>query len=386
MSMSAASTIKKTTREKLLSVQALRGIAALLVLIFHIDAMFREGAPRSRDFGAFWARGYAGVDLFFVISGFIMVYVTRDILPSLRTAGNFLYDRVTRVYPLWWVFAGLMMLYFVLATGVPAASNKAQGDAIFPYIVKSIFLLPQFHDPVLGVGWTLIHEMLFYVLFAAGLLLPRKFLPVWLAIWAAIILGSSFLGTERLSLHAQTLPQLFTSPLNIEFIFGAFVALWLERGTPRNGALWFWLGTVLFSLAIIAYVPSVTRPLGLPLGHDEFNWMRVIIYGLPCAMIILGAIIMERAGQLKTPQAFVSVGNWSYSLYLSHFLVLLSIKRIWIMLDGYIPAALKWGAEGWVDNFAYILSCLIGSLFVAWISYHLIERTSLKLLRRKKKL
>ena len=379
-------------REKLLSVQALRGIAAVLVLIFHIDAMFREGGPRSREFGEFWARGFAGVDLFFVISGFIMVYVTRDIAPSMRAAGRFLYDRVTRIYPLWWVFAGLMMLYFISATGSPAAADKAQGDGVLPYILKSLFLFPQMEEPVLGVGWTLIHEMLFYILFAAGLLLPRKFLPVWLGLWAAIIVVASFVMTGPLPLHAQNMTELFTSPMNMEFIFGAFVALLLGtqyfQGGNKSGVIYLGLGAALFALAIIADIPSVTRPLGLHLGHEEFNWMRVVIYGLPGALVVIGAVLMERAGRLKVPNFLVKIGDWSYSLYLSHLLVLLTLTRLWNMqvFQPYIPEPLKWGAEGWLDNIVYIIAAIMGSLIVAWASYHLIERPSLKLLRRKKKL
>lgn len=233
--------MSSTDKQKLLSVQALRGIAALLVVLFHLNAMFREGAPWSRDIGEFWARGFAGVDMFFVISGFIMVYVTRDLAPSLKAAGRFLYDRITRIYPLWWAFALLMMAYFYTAYGSPAPPDKAAGNAVLPYIAKSLFLLPQASDPVLGVGWTLIHEMLFYILFAAGLLLPRKILPIWLGLWTAIIIVAAFVMATQ-PLHAKNMVQLFVSPLNVEFILGAFTALWLTSPSRKSSGLWLWLG------------------------------------------------------------------------------------------------------------------------------------------------
>ncbi len=361
------------SEKKLMSVQALRGIAALLVLIFHIDAMFREGAPRSRDFGDFWARGFAGVDMFFVISGFIMVWVTAEVLPSLKSAGRFLYNRIVRIYPLWWIFAGLMMLYFYTSVGAPAAPNKATGDAIGPYILKSLLLLPQAHDPVLGVGWTLIHEMLFYVLFAAGLLLPRRFLPVWLAGWTLAIVAFGFLGPDQ-PLHAKNLVQLFFSPLNLEFVLGACVALYLLRENGRSSALWLIAGIALFVLGLLFHVPG---------KYGNFNWIRALAYGVPSAMMILGAVWMERQGILKIPNPLRHLGDWSYSLYLSHFLVIRSIKRLWLMADPYLPVPLKWGAEGWLDNVLYIALAISASIIFACISYHVIEKTLLKLMRRR---
>jgi len=344
--------------EKLMSVQAMRGIAALLVVLFHLEAMFREGAPRSREFGEFWARGFAGVDMFFVISGFIMVYVTRDIAPSLKNAGRFLWARVSRIYPLWWVFAFFMMIYFYTAYGQPAPPDKASGDGVLPYVVKSLLLLPQKFDPVLGLGWTLIHEMLFYILFTLGLLLPRKFLRFWLGGWAALIVAAGLL-TPPQPIHAENAGQLIFSPINLEFVLGAFVGLLLIDDKMKSSAL--------------------------PANQYTFNWARVAAYGVPSAMIIFGAVWMEREKGLSIPSALSHLGNWSYSLYLSHLLVLLSLKRVWNMqaLQDYIPSALKWGAPGWLDNVVYIIIGLAASIIFAAISYRLIERPSLRLLRGK---
>ncbi len=363
------------TDKKLVSVQALRGIAALLVLIFHIDAMFHEGAPRSRDFGDFWARGFAGVDMFFVISGFIMVWVTQETELKVRSSWHFLYARLTRIYPTWWIFAFLMMGYFYFSYGQPAAPDKVSGDDILPYTIKSLLLLPQNYDPVLGVGWTLVHEMQFYILFATFLLAPRKFLPVFLGMWASIIVlvnlvQGTFVG------HAKNNWELFTSPLNIEFIFGAYAALWPRPQRFRNIVYIFCAGILFFFLATL---------FQFPLSNEYFNWVRVAIFGVPSALLIIGAVHLECQGKLWVPKPLIILGDWSYSLYLSHILILLTIKRLWnkgIIHDA-LPAPLKWGAEGWLDNVLYIALALSASIIFACISYHVIEKTSLKLLRRK---
>ncbi len=355
--------------------QAMRGIAALLVVLFHLEAMFREGAPRSREFGQFWSRGFAGVDMFFVISGFIMVYVTRDIAPSLRNAGRFLWARLSRIYPLWWVFAGLMMMYFYVAYGQPAPPDKASGEDVLPYAFKSFALWPQKNYPVLGVGWTLIHEMMFYVLFALGLFLRRAFLPFWLVGWALLIVGRDIIWGPQ-PMHAGNLQELFLSPFNLEFIIGALIAIWILRIENRGTQAWFWVGLIFFALALL---------FQYPVDHERFVWMRVTLFGLPSALIILGLVSLERHRGLVVPSALVKLGNWSYSLYLSHMLVLLTVKRLWRMdvIGSRLPESLKWGAQGWLDNLAFIVIALIATIVTAWASYHLIERTSLRLLRGK---
>lgn len=352
----------------------MRGIAALLVVFFHIAAMLRlDGAPRTDAIGAFWARGFSGVDMFFVISGFIMVYVTLELAPSVKNAGKFLSARLTRIYPLWWVFALLMMGYFMVSYGQPAPPDRISGDGILPYTLKSLFLLPQEVTPVLGVGWTLIHEMMFYVIFAVALLLPRKLLPFILLSWAALIVAGSVY--QMPPNHAGDFWQLLTSPLNLEFILGAFVALWLFRDKGKAHGVIFVLGVAAFVMALMIDVS------GKP---GVFLWRRVLMFGLPSALIILGAVHLEREGKLKIPGFLSLLGDWSYSLYLSHFLVLLALKRIWQMADGYLPEPLKWAAEGMADNIAFIIISLVGCIMAAAISYYVIERPSLKLLRGKR--
>ncbi|NNE56644.1 MAG: acyltransferase [Hellea sp.] len=360
---------------KLHSIQAMRGVAALLVVFFHTSSLFRlSGGPRSEAIGHFWERGFAGVDMFFVISGFIMVYVTGEMKPSLASAWQFFKARITRIYPLWWVYALLMMGYFFVTYQQPAAPDVATGKGVLPHVLKSLFLIPQEAEPVLGLGWTLIHEMQFYILFALGLLLPRKLLPFWLLLWAAIITGAATLGAQPM--HANNYPQLFISPLNFEFILGAFAGLWLTRDNGRASGLFLWVGAGLFVAAMMIHLPGKA---------SVFNWQRVAAYGVPSAMMILGAVWLERQGRLSVPKFLTRLGDWSYSLYLAHFLVLLALRRIWQSADGALPEALKFGSAGMVDNLAFATIGTTLSIITAAISYHVIERPSLKLLRGKRK-
>lgn len=370
-------------QERLYSIQALRGVAAFLVLIFHLNAILYSGAKITNQMGAFWANGFAGVDMFFVISGFIMVYVTRNIVPGFKNSIRFLFSRIARIYPLWWFFASLMIIYFSVTYGQASAPDKVTGANIAPHIIKSLLLLPQRHDPVFGVGWTLIHEMLFYSLFALCLLISQRYLPIILMAWAVLIVVIGFISNGQ-PLHAQNFQQLLTSPLNIEFVFGAFAALAFHSFKEKSGfqllpRTLFWLGIVLFILALMIPVPG---------KKNMFNWARVIMFGLPCTLIVFSVACVEQKGKLKVSTPLIELGNWSYSLYLSHMLVLLGLRRIWQTgaAEQFLPEQLKWGALGPFNELAFIFLALFLSIFTAWLSYHTIERTSIRIFKALLKL
>jgi len=356
----------------------MRGLAALLVVLFHINAVINNGKNDPSTFGAFWTRGYSGVDMFFVISGFVMVYVTRNLQNGAKNALSFIYARISRIYPLWWVFASLMMLYFWLSYGQPAAPDKVSGDKILPHILKSLFLLPQYHDPVFGVGWTLIHEMMFYLIFALGLLFDRKFLSTWILVWAGVIVLFGIVG-NTLPTHSRSFSQLLVSPMNLEFIFGALAGILFLRfkNVPKPLAL------SLFIIGIILFLISLT--IADPMNKFALNWFRVFVFGLPCAFIVLGASWVEQPNNEVKSSVFVVLGDWSYSIYLSHMLVLLGLRRIWQTnaAETYLPKWLKWGNVGIVDDLIFASIAFVLILLISWISFHFIERPSIRWLRKK---
>ena len=161
---------------KLQWIQALRAIAASLVLIAHLgqeeaDAFAAGLAP------AWTLAGVSGVDLFFVISGFVMVYVTRGTTHGAPAiAGRFLYSRAARIYPPYWLFTALAIAGYFIFDGLSRSLGELD-------LVRDILLIPGEEPPVLLVGWTLIHEMYFYIVFTGLLLLPRRFLPALVTVW-----------------------------------------------------------------------------------------------------------------------------------------------------------------------------------------------------------
>lgn len=367
---------------QLFSVQALRGLAALLVVFMHTAAIQKEDLAADREaelslLTGFWDQGYAGVDLFFVISGFIMVYVTQHTARGIGSSARFLFARASRIYPLWWVFLALTMFYFYITYGQVSQPNYGTDpDVILSRVLNSVFLTPQEALPILLIGWTLVHEMMFYVLFAVALLLPRQW-GVWLLLLWAVLIGILFVPMGAPA-FATNYAELIFSPLSLEFIMGALAAGYVLRGGNAGAKT---------AAAVGVAALCVTLVIGIDVETPSLVWKRVLFYGLPFAAILYGAVALERAGRLKTPPWLSRLGDWSYSLYLSHILVILALRRITEMAAPYLPEALRFQAVGVWDNVMFTLTAISAAVIFSALSYHLIEQPLLrgtrKLWRRK---
>lgn len=431
---------------KLQSIQALRGIAALLVVMVHGAAFERiiiaeNGLDETALIGGLFLNGYGGVDLFFVISGFIMVWVTRHTWPGLTASADFLFARLLRVYPMWWLAAGLMLAYALnvqllstLATG-EVAENPVPYSAA--YLVKSFLLIPQFEFPVLAVGWTLIHEVYFYAVFAALMLLPRAWLPWGLLVWGGLVVAASFAGLARPT--AENVLTLAVHPMTMEFIFGAIAGLVVTSGIHWRGGF--------VTLFASLWLTSSFCLQGPPDEHT-LMWGRVLLFGLPCTALVYGVAALdarERAvwlvpaaagaivcaalfqfygippdtpaagrvqavilpviigaltmgivlwagwlGGQNLPQqtratgrwlsglyrAAGRTGDWSYSIYLLHLFVLGVLKWLFTWEDGGhgLAPLFQLGRPGIADNLVFLASLLAGALAAGWLGHTLAER------------
>ena len=365
---------------KLQSIQAFRGIAAFVVMLYHIGERqimtLRSNKPIVTDewlFSGPWRQGYSGVDLFFLISGFIMIYVTYHRGRSLGDVTGFLYRRAVRIYPLWWVFASIMGVYFFAAYGLWGAPDlKGASTPNLSYFIRSLFLIPQDSFPVFRLGWTLIHEIQFYLIFAVILFFPRKFLIPSLFIWAGMVVTGFALGLTQMN---GTFSILF-SLLSLEFIVGAIIAWALLKGRIFAPKAVFWSGVFLSVAAFIFYTDK---------SSDLTRWGRVAVYTVPFAALIYGAAAQDMQGKLRCPKWLVALGDWSYSLYLCHYLVMVGVVRIGKMLANYAPdsivESLTIGAPGIWDNLLFTFVTVILSLITAALFYKLIEQPTLKLAR-----
>ena len=347
--------------QRLHTIQALRGAAALLVVLFHAAAIWREhaGAPDAR-LGP-WDQGYAGVDLFFVISGFVMVWVAGYRAPGGRQALRFAFDRVTRIYPLWWIACAAMAAYFLVSYGQPASPAMAGPDAAWGYLGASLALWPQPGLPVLQVGWTLVFELAFYAVFALLLLLPVRARPVALQLWGGVVVARLVLGPAAPAMPGSW-PGVLGHPLVLEFLFGAaaayLVGRWQDEGWSKFLAI---AGALAFGVMMV---------VGLDVADPDFPAARVLAFGVPAAILLAGLVKAEDGG-LRVPGALRALGDQSYALYLTHFIALLALKRV-LAVPGWLDG------PGAASLAGFMLLGTALSLAAGWAAHHALERPLLR--------
>ena len=342
------------------SIQILRAIAALLVVIFHLRIVEGKNASGEPLLPQWFDFGDGGVDLFFVISGFVMITITAGCYQSPAGAGRFLAKRAWRILPPYWFYTTLAVILMAVVPAMVNSSFPNQG------IIASYLLWPQAVVPVLAVGWTLIHEAYFYLVMAVIIAtLPQRWLPGFLALWA-ILVGVIY---TQAATPAPWL-ALISSPMTWEFIAGAFIGLYWRRLPSWTGVPLLIAGTVIFILGMLAL-----DQIGLK-HHKDFY--RVPVFGTASVLMVLGAVVWEAFRQVRFPLWLLAIGNSSFSLYLSHVFVISAVGRVW-------------AKTGWTDSMlghtVFIIIAVIASVFIGLLSYRYLEKPLLaaqnKVLRRK---
>jgi peptidoglycan/LPS O-acetylase OafA/YrhL len=325
------------------SVQALRALAATTVMFLHVPCMR-------------W--GYFGVDIFFVVSGFIVCYI------SFFDTDNFLLRRVFRVVPLYW--AGTIGV-FCVAAFVPGLVQSTSPR--ISYLLESLFFVPYRRPdggvyPLLFLGWTLQYEMFFYVLFAIALFLGRR-----KAGFLAILMLVGIVTLGEIQRPAGLVLKFYSSTVILLFAFGicGFLLwkscrIWLRRGPV---AMW-------MALAVVAYSVALLLDMNVPNGIVQSSKMipGYVLHGLPALAICVSFLALE--GRVRFPWAVLLVGDASYSLYLFHPYVLEAINRKIFSLASLTPATVTVALLG-------MFLCFVLAAF----SYRFFERPSNQYLRHK---
>lgn len=342
---------------RLLGIQYLRAVAALMVAYLHLTLQVPAYTPYLRFSGGFDSAQFGtGVDVFFVISGFIMVVTSGALSP-----GRFLLRRLVRIAPLYW----LLTLALVVIAGV--APSVLHSTRVSPAAIAGSLAFVPFENPAYGgelvpilvPGWTLNFEMFFYGLFALALLLPAR--------RRLIALGAVFLAlcALRLQLGEAMQPawlRFYTSPRIFEFWTGMLIA---ERYLARRLA-WSAAACVLVSglaglllLADLGRLPSVVSTL-----RD-----------LACsALVVAGLVAYEQNHGLPRLPWLLALGDASYSLYLSHVFAFGVSREAWTRLG------LAHGGRGAACLFVlWSLGCVVAG---AALTYRVLEQPLARLFRR----
>ncbi len=289
-------------RPEIQSLQVLRALAVISISAAHIHRS--TGFLMNRNINFMPPKLFDwGVDLFFIISGFIIFYVHRSDFGKPYKLREYLTKRFIRVYPAYWIAALLVSPVFFI---FPFIGSGYERD--FGVIIQSFLLIPQTHSPVLFVGWTLVHEIRFYLIF--GLLIWLK--KSWGVILSFILIFSSILTyVIKPSGYSYLNPQNPTSYLfsyfNIEFILGAFGAYVMGLTKPK-------LQKAYLIILILSYF------IFLKFSNIDELEQRVFLLGVPFTIIVSFLGIYELKHSLKMPVILLYLGRASYSIYLTHVL------------------------------------------------------------------
>jgi exopolysaccharide production protein ExoZ len=320
---------------QLKSLQITRFIAATSVAYLHIKC--------NPFFGGF------GVDIFFVLSGFVMCLV----ISNGETTKQFLINRLSRIAPLYWL---LTVMAFMLAAIAPTLFNSTTANPIF--LFKSLFFIPYIKEngtvsPMIPVGWTLNYEIFFYTLIFIALLLWRKY---WEVIVSVTLVSIYIVSMQQDSKFAYSI--FFGYPIYLEFILGIF----LYKVYAKKQNIFKQISPyIAMTLVCISYLAMVLVDL------LEITSYRYLFLGIPASIFVFGALGLEKSIPSISPRLIailVAMGNASYATYLSHLYVVEGIRKV------FAPRA------PWFDIYSPVGVCLtlIAVLIVGQLIYILLDK------------
>jgi exopolysaccharide production protein ExoZ len=282
-------------------IQALRFYAALIVVVAHATSMMQDrhlsaGFPR-------WTSGHAGVDIFFVISGFVMFLTSRALLERNDGWRIFLSRRLIRVVPLYWIAITTKLLLILGASPWMSIRSGVSAEHVMGSYLFLPALFPAGVDvPLLPVGWTLNYEIFFYVLCTLALLSgvrPLRFASV-------VLIPLALVGLVYTP--SAPIETTYINPIILEFLMGMLVA----KGVTSRIRV----PTAVASLLIACGIATL-----LIVREPGPQW-RMLLWGVPAAATVLGVALMERTWRLILGRRVLLLGDSSYALYLAHTFVL----------------------------------------------------------------
>ncbi len=309
---------------KLLRLQALRAVAASLVAIDHAASIcVSSGFLPVALHKAIWVLGHLGVDIFFVISGLIMVRTTNAQAAGVSTSTKFAIGRLTRVAPLYW-----------LATALFSAWLIAKGKTVDPNaLIASLFFIPHYAPalatvkPVLLAGWTLNYEMMFYTLFAAGLFLrkDRRVLFLLATLSAIVIMGAFH---HRLIPRTEPVDilQFWSDPIILLFGLGATIAAFEDpvKTLPRFPAR---VILTILAIIVLTFLTGTLLHAEIPI---QLPWLAVFAIVSGACVLLCTAV----SDMCVTPfsNLMTLLGDSSYATYLFGFIVLIASSPLFHVL------------------------------------------------------
>lgn len=331
----------------IISIQYLRAIAALLIVLTHIAFKDQQYSLGNFKFDS----GVFGVDIFFVISGFIIYFVSVNKPSGLKGIISFLKHRVIRIIPLYWVLTSFALIVYII---MPENVNQHTGSTD---VINSFTLFPSETRYLLAVAWTLSYEFYFYSLFSIALFFTNhRFKTISL-----ILLSLSCLGILMKDTFNGFYFNFLTNDLLLEFSYGVIIAK-IFLHVQKNKIMIAFISLGMFLVSMVFYF------------FELKTGFRGIDFGLPAMFLVLGLIMLEKQLNHVKIKFLETLGTLSYSLYLVHLFVLAFVALIYRKLHINTIAS----------EIFYLVAMFGISLISSYFVYTFIEKPLLALLRKGK--
>jgi exopolysaccharide production protein ExoZ len=284
------------------NIQTTRAFAALLVVFAHI------GFPG-------FTFGHFGVDIFFVISGFIMTMI------CCRNPKSFFLRRLVRIVPLYWL---ITLLVLGLSYAKPSLMNSTTPN--LANLLKSLFFIPYVKEngtihPMLDVGWTLNYEMYFYLAIAVALRFVRPARATLVASAALVVVS---LALRLVLAFHPALPEslfalvrFYSADVTFEFLFGVVVYYFMHSAFAGKFSVWFSGALALVSLLVL--IGNQVRPLPIPVTP-------ILSVGFPATAFVLAMLLLEKRSCILT--RITLLGDASYALYLTNQFIVEGCRKV----------------------------------------------------------
>jgi peptidoglycan/LPS O-acetylase OafA/YrhL len=337
--------INKKGKNILISIQYLRAIAILLVICTHLGYKDNQYGSGVFNFNI----GIIGVDIFFVISGFIMYYIMNDRGNGYYIIKSFLKHRIIRIIPLYWVLTTLaLIMFFIFSENLSRTTETG--------ILNSYFLYPSEYEKYLDPAWTLSYEFYFYFLFSIGLLFKKN----------RIIIVSSFLilfyTLSYMLPYNNAMMQFLSNSIVFEFIYGMIIA-YIYIHTKQNKIKISIISILIFIILIFLYFIDIQTGI------------RALDFGIPSMFIVLSFIMIDEILQISKIKTLESIGNISYSLYLSHAFILAIIGVLYNKIK----------IHTLFSEILFIMTMFFSSLIFGYIIYIYLEKKLISYFKKKYK-
>jgi peptidoglycan/LPS O-acetylase OafA/YrhL len=305
---------------RLQNLQALRGVACLMVVAYHAATVWRPAEIGTSRLAPFLHFGFGGVDLFFALSGFVITWVNFDALGDRSRLAGYVARRLWRIYPVFWAccfLAGPLVCSF----GYSLVWLRLTDVGL---LTRRLLLIPTTGtDFVIPQAWSLMFEVLFYLIFALFLLLPRRAFVPCLWLWLVGIMAGCAAPTviEAAAVTTGPIARWWLHPCVAEFVLGCLVAVAARRGCTRAGPASLGAGVAGFAVAGVAvwlfgWSDHAIRFAGYP-----------PLFGVQSALIVYGSVAVERSRRWVFPRWLQAVGDASYPIYLIHLAVFTCARR-----------------------------------------------------------